>query len=108
MMSRTRALDRIRAERSYGRALERLEEEPPMVLDSNPSPDPAHGSMLSEQAARLRLALDDLPDEQASALRLAFFGGLTHREIANRTGTPLGTVKTRIRTALMKLRDALE
>lgn len=107
MMTRSRALDRIRADRSYGRALDRLEEAPGLAVDPHPALDPGRETTLRELGARVRTALEGLPSEQARALRLAFFGGLSHREIAERTGAPLGTVKTRIRTALSKLRDAL-
>ncbi|HKY61708.1 MAG TPA: sigma-70 family RNA polymerase sigma factor [Gemmatimonadota bacterium] len=105
MLARSRARDRIRADASYGRALDRLEAEPALGIDPNPDPD--RETVLGNLRERARAALGALPEEQAQALRLAFFGGLTHREIAERTGIPLGTVKTRIRTALTKLRDTL-
>lgn len=56
---------------------------------------------------KVRKALGGMAAEQRSALEMAFFEGLTHVEIAERTGTPLGTVKTRIRTGLAALRKAL-
>lgn len=56
---------------------------------------------------RARSLVAELPDEQQHCLRLAFFDGLTHLEIAARTGMPLGTVKTRIRTGLARIRSAL-
>jgi RNA polymerase sigma-70 factor (ECF subfamily) len=59
-------------------------------------------------AARARDALASLPAAQRAPIELAFFGGLTHDEIATRTSTPLGTVKSRIRTGLRTLRVALE
>jgi RNA polymerase sigma-70 factor (ECF subfamily) len=54
----------------------------------------------------VRQVIAGLPDEQRKTLELAYFEGLSHTEIASRTGDPLGTVKTRIRQALMSLRKA--
>jgi RNA polymerase sigma-70 factor, ECF subfamily len=56
---------------------------------------------------RVRAAIAQLSEPQRVALELAFFAGLTHVEVAERLGIPLGTAKTRIRSALLKLRDAL-
>ena len=57
---------------------------------------------------KVRQVMKDLPSEQQNSVKLAFFEGLTHSEIAARTGDPLGTVKTRIRSALMSLRKAIQ
>jgi RNA polymerase sigma-70 factor (ECF subfamily) len=57
---------------------------------------------------KVRAVLANLPQEQRKSLELAYFEGLTHTEIASRTGDPLGTVKTRIRQALITLRKAFE
>jgi RNA polymerase sigma-70 factor (ECF subfamily) len=57
--------------------------------------------------ARIRSAVEQLPSDQRRALELAFFQGLTHSEIATKTGEPLGTIKTRIRAALAALRKGL-
>ena len=56
---------------------------------------------------KVRVVLKDLPTEQQKSVELAFFEGLTHSEIARRTGVPLGTVKTRLRTAMTTLRRVL-
>jgi RNA polymerase sigma-70 factor (ECF subfamily) len=58
--------------------------------------------------ARVKGALDVLPHEQRAAIELAYFEGMTHSEIAERTGDPLGTVKTRLRSALETLRRNLQ
>ena len=57
--------------------------------------------------AKIRAVVDRLPVEQRKPLEMAFFEGLTHSEIASKTGEPLGTIKTRIRSALLTLRKAL-
>jgi RNA polymerase sigma-70 factor (ECF subfamily) len=57
---------------------------------------------------KVRTALKDLPQEQQKTLELAFFEGLSHSEIAAKTGDALGTVKTRIRSALISLRKGIQ
>lgn len=58
--------------------------------------------------AAVKTALERIPEEQRKLIELAFFGGMTQQGIAEKTGVPLGTVKTRIRTGLLRLRGALE
>jgi RNA polymerase sigma-70 factor (ECF subfamily) len=60
-----------------------------------------------ELMGRVKGAIETLPREQRAAVELAYFEGLTHSEIAERTGDPLGTVKTRLRTALETLKRAM-
>ena len=62
----------------------------------------------SRAAEKVRVSLECMPAPQRKALEMAFFEGLTHTEIAAKTGDPLGTVRTRIRTALLALRKALK
>ena len=94
MMARTRALDRLR------RRVSRREE--PSEAAPSPSGGPA-----ADTALAVRAALSSLSDEQRKAVELAYFEGLTQSEIARRLGEPLGTVKTRIRTGMMRLRETL-
>jgi RNA polymerase sigma-70 factor (ECF subfamily) len=61
----------------------------------------------SRAMEKVRGALQEMPSQQRSALEMAYFEGLTHTEIAEKTGDPLGTVKTRIRTGLLLLRKVL-
>jgi RNA polymerase sigma-70 factor (ECF subfamily) len=103
-LARSRAIDRLRARRARPEGVgdERAASH---VVDREP---PIDWQLLSsEQTARVRAALDDLPTLQRVAVELAYFEGLTHVEIADRLEQPLGTVKTRIRLALGKLRETL-
>jgi RNA polymerase sigma-70 factor (ECF subfamily) len=68
---------------------------------------PFEGAERTGTINRINSALAEIPVEQRSALELAFFEGMTHTEIAQRTGEPLGTTKTRIRAALIALRKKL-
>jgi RNA polymerase sigma-70 factor (ECF subfamily) len=76
-----------------------------------PLPDPRDMTLASEQGwmlDKVRAALAELPAEQQGPLELAYFQGLSHTEIAQKTGSPLGTVKTRIRAGLMTIRKAMD
>ena len=103
MMTRTRAIDRLRsrqARRDHGTKAD---------LDTVPAATAAQPDELiaRQQAAHVRSALTELPAEQRIALELAYFDGLTQTEIAEQLKTPLGTVKTRIRAALARLRRSV-
>ncbi len=80
-------------------------DEPALLPPETQSPDEA--AHASARDVRVHEALKDLPEDQLSLLRLAFFDGLSHREIADRLGLPLGTVKSRLRLAFDKLRRQL-
>ena len=80
----------------------------PVLSDIPDEADVGETAVLSDQRRIVREALDQLPDEQREALLLAYFGGLTQQEIATRLGNPLGTVKTRMRLGLQKLRALLQ
>jgi RNA polymerase sigma-70 factor, ECF subfamily len=89
------------APRAGGRAAVRPE------LRAAAADTPDGVALRSAERARLRVALRTLPPEQRQAVALAYVGGLTAEEIAARDGIPLGTVKSRVRLGLHKLRDAL-
>ncbi len=80
----------------------------PILSDIPDDVDVGEAAALADQRRILREALDQLPEEQRQALLLAYYGGLTQQEIAARLGNPLGTVKTRMRLGLQKLRALLQ
>ncbi len=102
--TRSRSIDRLRSRRPGRSAGVRSLEEAPETASREDIEADAAGR---EWEAKCRAAIGQLPEDQRSALELAYFEGLTHREIAERTATPLGTVKTRIRLGLMKLRERI-
>jgi len=108
-IARTRALDRVRSRRR--RREEPLEEElgdrGAGVAATAAAGGPVTEVEWSERRTRVLAALAELPAEQREALELAYFEGLSQTEIADRTEQPLGTVKTRTRLALRKLRERL-
>ena len=107
-IARSRSLDRLRA-------LRRSREEAGLegVVENQDEPgwatplDPGTVTELNEQGRLIRDALAELPEEQREALQMGYFDGLSQSEIAERTGIPLGTIKTRMRLALRKLREKL-
>lgn len=100
---RHRAVDALRARQIDARAQPRLAR----IADAPDRNDPPELVAAMIDAARLRVALDHLPPEQRDVIELAFLSGLTHGEIAVRTGAPLGTVKGRVRLGLRHLRRDL-
>jgi RNA polymerase sigma-70 factor, ECF subfamily len=104
-MARTRAIDRLRARRvrPEGQAVDM--DNVDRTLSERP--DVVHDLIAGEEASAVRRALAELPMLQRVAIELAYFEGLSQREVAERLDEPLGTVKTRIRTAMLRLRDSL-
>ena len=99
-IARNRRIDLIRRER-------RPEpEELPWGPEADPAPDDQLA--LSQESARLTSALARLPEKQRQLVEQAYFADLTHSEIAAQTGLPLGTIKSRIRLALEKLRNEMK
>jgi RNA polymerase sigma-70 factor (ECF subfamily) len=85
-------------------------EQPLSVLNTrpDPQPDPSEQVWVLEQQRVVRQALTELPENQRQVLELAYFGGLSQSQIAERLSQPLGTVKTRMRMGLQNLRQLLE
>jgi RNA polymerase sigma-70 factor (ECF subfamily) len=109
MITRSRALDTMRAAGRRARVM-------PMSMDDAPqhaleardtSSDPTHAVETRERRERLATALSTLPDSQRTAIEMTFYEGLSHSDVATRLGEPLGTIKTRIRLGMTKLRAAL-
>lgn len=98
-VARNRAYDVLRS-----RSLRAEGDFPESLVADDALEDTALANLTAE---RVREALDQLPSEQREPIELGFFGGVTHEQIARQTGLPLGTVKTRIRTGLRRLRGVL-
>jgi RNA polymerase sigma-70 factor (ECF subfamily) len=101
-IARHRAIDRLRANRTRLGAVEDSARPP------RPMENPEAHAVRSERQRAIARALDALPAQQRELIEQAYFQGLTHSELADRFGLPLGTVKTRIRTGMLALRQQLE
>jgi len=98
-VTRNRTLDAVRSRAN------RPTDEIPVDLPAEASTDATVFAHIDAQ--RVRGALSQLNEEQRMPIELGFFGGITHEEIARQTGIPLGTIKTRIRSGLRRMREAL-
>ncbi len=103
---RRRTIDRIRRKMAYSRAQDRLREQSICVSEGthNGADEEVAQSDRGEAVSRM---IGDLPSAQQEAVRLAYYRGMSQRQIAAHTGIPLGTVKTRLELALRKLRSAV-
>jgi len=103
-MARSRALDKLRARSSRQRNIDPMPEHYDAPSDGD---SPEDQSATAEQRRIVLAALHQLPADQRRALELAYFQGMSHAELAAALGEPLGTVKTRIRQGMIKLRELL-
>lgn len=101
-LARSRAIDRLRSLGSRERVAQNAARE---VVDE--TSDAIEDAIRSQESRVVRGALQELPDDQRRLLKLAYFEGLTQSEIAKRLETPLGTVKTRMRSGMTRLRELL-
>lgn len=102
---RNRAVDGLRRRTGRAREATPLEEVEATAVAATPGPWAEVAATLDRE--RVRTAVAELPRDQQDAIRLAYFDGLSHGEIADRTGIPLGTVKGRVRLGLRKLATLL-
>ena len=103
LMARSLAIDAIRRRVLEVRTLEHVEK--PLEADQAPGPDDE--AVTRDLTERARRAMSSLPPEQRAALELAYLGGKTSTEISDLEGIPVGTAKTRIRAALLRLRESM-
>lgn len=106
MMTRSISIDRLRSQANRASKTETLDE--PQRQEASPDPGPEFSAVFGQQRERIQAAMAQLSAEQRQVIELAFFEGLSHSELADRLGIPLGTVKTRVRLGLGKLRSLLE
>lgn len=105
MIARNKAIDRLRASPSPSRRAP-IELGDDVADDASPSPQAAAESL--DEGERLHRCLEELDTRRRSLIRIAFFEGSTYEELAQRVGSPLGSVKSWIRRGLMQLRACLE
>lgn len=106
MMTRSRVLDRLRSLQRTAKVVNASENAAESQLN-HPSIDPIEDALISERRTQVIAALQQIPEEQRRVIELAYYKGLTHSEIAIETGLSIGTVKTRIRLGLSKLKLTL-
>jgi RNA polymerase sigma factor (sigma-70 family) len=105
MLTRSRAIDRLRVlQRTFRAAQACLEE---AKIPTSGIAEPMENAMLFERSEQVRTALEKLPAEQRQAIELAYYQGLTCAAISAQTGISIGTIKTRLRLGIAKLRQAL-
>jgi len=104
---RRRAIDRLRKKLAYGRAEDRLRMEMENVTDNSHHYAAEEECAVHDMTEIFNQVLANLPQAQREVVQLAYYRGLSQREIAANTKTPLGTVKTRLELALRKIRSAV-
>jgi RNA polymerase sigma-70 factor (ECF subfamily) len=107
-LARRRAIDGLRKKQAYARAEERLQNETEQQPDAWVHNATEEAIVLGDTRALMRKVIAGLPPAQQQAIDLAFFQGMSQREIAAKTNTPLGTVKTRLELGLKKIYDGLK
>ena len=106
VITRNTSINRLRSKKRNFAAMERAAQEPGLFENAE-APNAYDHSVAAESAKNVRQALNVLPAEQQEVLNLAFFKGFTHDEIANHLSMPLGSVKSRLRRGLARMRDLI-
>jgi RNA polymerase sigma-70 factor (ECF subfamily) len=107
-LTRSRGIDRIRARTSRGHGMTESIEDAPIADMQGHNPTPFDQQADAEVRGFVMKALVELPAAQRQALELAYYHGLSHSEIAERLKEPIGTIKTRIKLGMSKLKTALQ
>jgi RNA polymerase sigma-70 factor (ECF subfamily) len=105
-LAKRRAIDHLRRQQTYANARERLQDSTWQNAEENRAPDAAADCEQADLGRVLNQQITRLPTPQQQVIRLAFIHGMSQREVAQATHTPLGTVKTRMELGLKKLRHA--
>ena len=105
-IARNRCIDRLRSRQRRSRLLDEAIED--AANDPVLAAPEAWSAPGSDELAAVRKAMEGLPPDQHQAIAMAFFGGMTHAEIAGALNEPLGTIKARIRRGMLSLRDTLK
>ena len=106
-LCRSRAIDRLRAKGRRDSGLGLIAQQQSKAVSPAVGRESEAAAEIQMRRTRIQAALDNLTPEQRGALELAYYGGLSHSEIAAKLGEPLGTIKTRIRQGLLMLRESL-
>lgn len=104
-LTRSRGIDKLRSRHANLKVLDRWSQHMPTQIPNN---NPFEQASLEERSQKIRSALSELPENQRQVLAMAYYEGLTQTEIAQRLDTPLGTIKTRARQGLIKLKTILQ
>ena len=106
-LSRNRAIDYIRSRRYKDQQQESVSIGEDEFIPEADKHDPLETTIFSDRAELVRRALEELPDKQSEVLKIAYYRGMTQSEIAEHLDIPLGTVKTRMRQGMIKLKNIL-
>jgi len=105
-LTRNRCIDGLRSRQRRSRVM--VDTSGELELEQAVELAPLDAPWMENDIAMIRSVVNNLPQDQRQAIEMAFFGGLTHQEIAESLNEPLGTIKARIRRGMLKLREALQ